>query len=174
MRMHTDRGFTLIELMIVLAIVAVLVALIAPKYQTYVRSANETSATASIAAIAKAEVAYAATCGGGGYAVSMADLAKPPVAGGEGFIDPDLAEAANPENVKDGYFFTLTEKPGSTKVADRTRTCNNAAADPKSGYFATAQPSSPGSTGTKFYAIDERNRARWSNTPLADVDSGNR
>ena len=82
-----SRGFTLIELMIVLAIVAVLVALIAPKYQTYVRSANETSATASIAAIAKAEVAYAATCGGGGYAVSMADLAKPPVAGGEGFIE---------------------------------------------------------------------------------------
>ena len=102
-------------------------------------STNETSAIASMKVIADAEAAYASACGGGGYATSMADLAKPPVAGGQGFISPDLAEAVSPDSTKDGYFFTIADKPGTAKVADKARTCNNAAADPKSGFFATGR-----------------------------------
>ena len=124
--------------------------------------------------IADAEAAYASACGGGGYAVSMADLAKPPVVGGQAFISPDLAEAVSPDSTKDGYVFTIADKPGTTKVADKARTCNAAAADPKSGFFATAEPGAPGTTGTRFFAVDEANLIRQNTAPMADVASGYR
>jgi len=172
MSSHRHDGFTLIELLIVVTILSILAALAVPGYRRYVMSTNETSAIASMKVIADAEAAYASACGGGGYATSMADLAKPPVAGGQGFISPDLAEAVSPDSTKDGYLFTIADKPGSAKVTDKARTCNNAAADPKSGFFASAEPGSPGTTGTRFFAVDEANLIRQNTTPLADVASG--
>src|SRR5262245_48575592 len=86
MKRRTDHGFTLIELMIVVAIIAVLAALAAPGLKRYRMNGYEASAIGSMKAIADAEAAYASACGGGGYAVSMADLAKPPVAGGSPFL----------------------------------------------------------------------------------------
>ncbi len=169
---HRHDGFTLIELLIVVTILSILAALAVPGYRRYVMSTNETSAIASMKVIADAEAAYASACGGGGYATSMADLAKPPVAGGQGFISPDLAEAVSPDSTKDGYVFAIADKPGAVKVADKSRTCNNAAGDPKSGFFASAQPGSPGTTGTRFFAVDEANLIRQNTTPLADVASG--
>jgi hypothetical protein len=78
----------------------------------------------------------------------------------------------SPESTKDGYVFTIADKPGSARVADKARTCNNAATDPKSGFFATAEPGSPGTTGTRFFAVDEVNLIRQNTAPLADVASG--
>ena len=147
---RTQDGFTLIELLIVVTILSILAALAVPGYRRYVMSTNETSAIASMKVIADAEAAYASACGGGGYATSMADLAKPPVVGGQSFISPDLAEAVSPDSTKDGYVFTIADKPGTAKVADKTRTCNNAAADPKSGFFATARARGPGDDGHAF------------------------
>ena len=95
-------------------------------------------------AIADAEAAYASACGGGGYAVSMADLAKPPVAGGRRSLREDLAAAVDPDNAKSGYFFTIADGPARTKVADKARTCNGAAADPENGILRDAERRSPG------------------------------
>jgi prepilin-type N-terminal cleavage/methylation domain-containing protein len=174
MTSHKHDGFTLIELLIVITVLSILAALAVPAYSRYRMNANETSAIASMKVVAQSEVAYASACGRGGYATSMADLAKAPAAGGTGFITMELAEAVSPDTAKDGYVFVVADKPGSIKVADKAQTCNNSVGDPKSAYFATGEPAAPGTTGTRFFAVDEANLTRQSTGPLNDVASGDR
>jgi len=136
--MKKRGAFTLVELLVVVAIIAVLAALAVPGLKRYRMNGYEASAIGSMKAIADAEAAYASACGSGGYAVSMADLAKPPLAGGSAFLREDVAAAVDVDNAKSGYFFTINEAPGSTKVTDKARTCNGSNADAKKPVFGSA------------------------------------
>jgi prepilin-type N-terminal cleavage/methylation domain-containing protein len=55
---RNEKGFTLMELMVVIVIVAILAAVAVPLYINYVRDAQRTEAKAAIGAIATAEQAY--------------------------------------------------------------------------------------------------------------------
>lgn len=55
---RNERGFTLMELMVVIVIVAILAAVAVPLYINYVKDAQRTEAKAAIGAIATAEQAY--------------------------------------------------------------------------------------------------------------------
>ena len=70
--MTRQSGFTLLELMIVVALIVIIAAITIPSVTEAKIHATEASALASVRAISVAEVAYASTYGG--YAPSLANL----------------------------------------------------------------------------------------------------
>src|SRR5215470_18860144 len=115
--MQKNEGFTLIELLIVVGIIA---AIAVPGLLRARMSGNEASAIGSMRVINTSQVTYAASCGGGGYTQNLADLAKPPTAGGDSFISPDL----NSNGVtKSGYAVALAAGANSSAVLTTASTC---------------------------------------------------
>lgn len=70
--MPRQRGFTLMELMIVVVLIMILAAIAIPSYREAEMHANEASAVGSIRAISNAELAYQLTYGG--FAPELANL----------------------------------------------------------------------------------------------------
>ncbi len=114
----------------------------------------------SIRTIASAEATYASSCGGGGYSTTMAALGKAPTAGGPAFIPGDLAGATAAATAKSGYFFAVADGPSGVAVMAAGNTCNNAATGSSTQFFATGEPATPGTTGTRYFATDMSGQIR--------------
>lgn len=144
-----DAGFTLLELLIVIAVISILAALATPGLLNARRAGNETSAIASMRALLSAEELYSNTCGRGAYATSFLTLGVPLAGTTAPLLAPDLTGAASP--TKAGYTFTLV--PGAGSIAGPLD-CNGTATG--TTYYATAVPLSFGTSGGRSFATSNK------------------
>jgi type IV pilus assembly protein PilA len=152
-------GFSLIELLIVVAIILIIAALAIPNFLQARISANQASAASTVRSINTAAVAYS-TQWSDGFPPTLAALgttAPTPTCSGAELIDNTIANAPSQ---KSGYTFNYTPQGGA--IANPPAGCPAGF----SQYLITATPNNV-LTGTQSFCMDEMFALHYSSTGAA-------
>jgi type IV pilus assembly protein PilA len=143
--MTKQKGFSLIELLIVVAIILIIAAIAIPNLLAARKSANESSAVGSLRTINTSEVSFIGKHNA--YTGTLADLGPAP---GDGYIDGSLANATTIATAKSGYFFTAGVLGAAVAVPPAVAPVTT----PVVSYQWLAAPSNPGVTGNQAFCTD--------------------
>jgi prepilin-type N-terminal cleavage/methylation domain-containing protein len=136
------RGFSLIELLIVIAIILIIITIALPKLNRARMYSQETAAIGAIRTLHTAQVQYSSQYGR--YATTLTELG-PPASGGPSPAAADLIGTDLALGTKSGYKFTMTGSPA--------------------GYVINAVPEAYNATGSRTFYSDATMVVRENNGP---------
>jgi type IV pilus assembly protein PilA len=144
---NSQDGFSLIELLIVVAIILIIAAIAIPNMLRSRMAANQASAVSNLRTITSGSVSYSVTYSNG-YPPNLGALGgvegAPATCTAAILIDPILASTLQ----KSGYQFAYTGEQGNV-------TTTSCASPGFNGYLATAVPISAGITGNLSFCVTE-------------------
>jgi prepilin-type N-terminal cleavage/methylation domain-containing protein len=160
--MRKERGFSLIELLIVVAIILIIAAIAIPNLLRARISATESSAVSSIRTINTAEISYQSSYPTVGYATSLAALGPAsagscatPNSTNACLIDYSLSNAGSKSTNKSGYYFALSA----------------GASGDSNSYLAAGSPAVFNQTGVRNFCSVEDAVIRFNNTGSSNLIS---
>jgi type IV pilus assembly protein PilA len=148
------NGFTLMELLIVIAIILILMLMAIPTFGTLKKRANDLSAINSLQKINQAEIQYESTYPANGFSCSLPALGGDPSSGPPSPASSQILQGDLTTGSKSGYTFTISH---CTKV-----TANGT--DRVTGYQVTAVPWTVGKTGDRGFCSDESGQIKYDPT----------
>jgi prepilin-type N-terminal cleavage/methylation domain-containing protein len=148
-----QKGFSLIELLIVVAIILIIAAIAIPNLLRSKMAANEASAVGSIRTLNTAAVTYSITYGGYPSALSKLGPASPATSTSADLVDSVLAGGT-----KSGYSFSWS---GGTP--DASGNIQN--------YASFASPVTVGTTGQRYFYSDQSGVIRANSAGVANINS---
>lgn len=148
--MQKEKGFSLIELLIVVAIILIIAAIAIPSLLRARIAANESAAVAALRTINTAMISYDSAYPTVGFAANLANLAgtcngTAPSTSGACLIDTQLGSGT-----KSGYSFSAAASGGT----------------PAGSYEAVATPMTPNQTGVRYFCSFADAVVRYSTASL--------
>jgi prepilin-type N-terminal cleavage/methylation domain-containing protein len=141
-----SRGFTLVELLLVVAIIGILATISIANYQYARLRGTETAAIGALTAINRAQFAFMQTCGKQKFAPHLTTLGKSSPGTSAPFLSPDLTGSDEVE--KSGYKIQMA----GTEVLQPMQTCTGDT--PVESYQVTADPLVENTTGKRYFGTN--------------------